>query len=534
MMEEKGYLLIVLNTHMPFVHSPEVGYSSEETWLFEAMTECYIPLIRVFQKLYADGIDFRITQSLTPCLLSMLANIEVQDRYLQYLDDHIRLAVAETTRLQAQPRLRRLAYAYVEHYTQLREYFVQHWRKNLLAAFKALNDSGKVALLTSGATHAYFPLWELYPQMVDVQIRIGVQQYRQAFDRDPLGFWLPECAFYPGVDRLLRKSGLRYFFLDSHGLLNGHPRPKYGVYAPIHCPSDVAAFGRDWESHDLVWLKDKGYPGDAHYLDHDRDIGYELPEDYLFPFTHCEHRIPTGIKYHRLGAVWGSDVYEPEAAIARCDAHADHFVHRCQEQVERLYQQLGKKPVIVALFDTEHFGHWWHEGPTWLDLAIRKLACDQHTVKLVTGADYLTMYPTNQVVMPSMSSWGYQGYNETWLMGRNHWIYPQLYAAVEDFEHLLSLFPSPQADIRLALNQYLRELLLAQSSDWAFILHQETAQNYAAGRVKAHIENMTKIYQQVRQQTPDKQWLIALQKETPLFSEMDLLTYYRQFESVND
>jgi len=172
---------------------------------------------------------------------------------------------------------------YVDRYVNLREAFTQQWHKDLIAAFRGLSVSKRLAFLASSATHAYFPLWELYPQTVDLQIQLGVEAYQRAFERTPLGFWLPECAFYPGVDTLLKAANLRYFFLAAHGLLNGYPRPKFGAYAPVHCPSNVAAFGRDGESHDLVWLKNKGYPGDPHYLDYNRDIGYELPGDYLFP-----------------------------------------------------------------------------------------------------------------------------------------------------------------------------------------------------------------------------------------------------------
>mgnify|MGYP000010130537 CR=1 FL=1 len=213
----------------------------------------------------------------------MLANTLMQERYVQYLEDHIRLAQAETTRLRAHPRLHRLANMYVDRYVNLREAFTQQWHKDLIAAFRGLSVSKRLAFLASSATHAYFPLWELYPQTVDLQIQLGVEAYQRAFERTPLGFWLPECAFYPGVDTLLKAANLRYFFLAAHGLLNGYPRPKFGAYAPVHCPSNVAAFGRDGESHDLVWLKNKGYPGDPHYLDYNRDIGYELPGDYLFP-----------------------------------------------------------------------------------------------------------------------------------------------------------------------------------------------------------------------------------------------------------
>jgi 1,4-alpha-glucan branching enzyme len=159
---------------------------------------------------------------------------------------------------------------------------------------------------------------------------------------------------------------------------------------------------------------------------------------------------------------------------------------------------------------------------------IRKMAYDQQTIQLTTGYDYLRLYPSNQVVMPSMSSWGYQGYSETWLMGRNHWIYPALYDAVDTFEALLEEFAEPGDDVRAALDQYLRELLLAQSSDWPFILHQETVMKYASGRVMESLETMRRIDEQLRQNSVDSEWIRQLRHKNPLFPDLDLVRAYQE------
>jgi 1,4-alpha-glucan branching enzyme len=523
-MEEQGYLLLVLNTHMPFIRHPEHAYREEENWLFEAITECYLPLIRVFQGLIRDGVNFKVTISLTPCLVAMLADPLVQQRYLRYLDDRIALTEKEMARLSGNPEFFRLARRYHDERFKCRELFVEKWNQNLVSAFKYVLESGQVELITSAATHAYLPLWEIYPQAVDFQIRVGIQQFQNYFGHKPSGFWLPECGYYPGVDVLLQQAGIKYFFLETHGITNGHPRPKFDIHAPIHCPSGVAAFGRNWFLHNLMWGKDSGYPGDSFYLNFDRDIGYDLEFDYLYPFTHQAHRIPTGIKYFRNRWMDGSDLYNPDIAFVRCDEHANDFVFKCQRQVEHLYSGLGRKPVLVALVDTEHFGHWWGEGPTWLDLVIRKLAHDQQTIKLITAVDYLRMYPTNQIVAPSTSSWGYQGYSEVWLIGNNHWIYPPVFEAIELLPELVQMKHVPR--FKTAVNQYLRELLLAQTSDWAYILHTGTDPQYAEQRVTEHIGNMMSIYRQVRQGSIDREWLAALEDKNNIFADIDLSSIY--------
>ncbi len=527
-MEEKGYLLLVLHTHLPFVRNPETEHQLEESWLFEAISECYIPLIEIFKELIRDGADFKITLSLTPPLIEMLNDPLLQKRYIRYIEERILLTEKEIERLKNQNELLRLARMYYGRFIRYKKFFKENINQNMISEFKYLKNSKRVEIIASSATHAYFPLWELFPQIVDLQIQLGVQQYQNIFDTKPIGFWLPECGFSPNVDKLLQKNGVKYFFLDKHSIINGHPSPRFGEFAPIHCPSEIAAFARDWESHNIVWLKDRGYCGDSCYLNYDKDIGFELEQDYLSPFTHQDIPIKTGIKYFCSEPIDALRVYNPEIAFKKCDEHANHFIDKCQKQVENLYASLGKKPVIVALFDTELFGHWWYEGPTWLNLVIRKLAYDQKTVKLITAVDYLKMYPTNQVVTPSMSSWGYERYSETWLMGRNHWIYPKLYEAIELLEELIEINPMPQMEYRFAVNQYLRELLLAQSSDWAFMMFTQKNQSYAERRVEEHLQNMKDIYTQVKQNNINIEWLKSVQNKNNIFQNMDLSKIYRK------
>ncbi|MBN1953757.1 MAG: DUF1957 domain-containing protein [Anaerolineae bacterium] len=518
----KGCLLFVLNTHMPFVRNAAQPHSEEENWLFEAITESYIPLIEALSGLVRDGARFRITISLTPCLVAQLADPLLQQRYLGYLEDRVRLAEREMARLGGRPDFLRLAQMYHQHFVRCRRVFA-HWNHDLTAAFAFLRDAGCVELLTSAATHAYLPLWTLYPRAARLQIQLGLQQHQAVFGERPQGFWLPECGFAPccgrspGIDELLQEEGIRYTFLNANGILNGHPRPRFGVHAPVHSPHGVVAFGRDWGIHDLVWLEDKGYPGDPCYLDGDRDIGYELELEQVAPFTHIDRPAGTGIKYHR-GKRAGGGAYDPDAAFRRCDAHAQHFFHWCQERVQALQAWMGRKPVLVAMFDTEHFGHWWREGPTWLELVLRKLVYDQQTVELVTASDYLRQYPVNQEVTPSLSSWGYQGYSESWLMGRNHWLYPRLYRAIERLDEFDAAAGIAEEALRLARQQYLRELLLAQSSDFAFMMWRESSRQYAEERVRGHVENMEAIYAQLRRGEFDRAWLGALQEQNNIFS----------------
>ena len=275
-------------------------------------------------------------------------------------------------------------------------------------------------------------------------------------------------GYNPGHDSILKEAGLSYFFTDSHGILHGKPRPKYGVFAPVYCKgSGVACFARDLESSKQVWSSIEGYPGDYNYREFYRDIGFDLEYDYIKPYIHPDGiRINTGIKYYRITGIGNhKEPYVPDWARQKAAEHAGNFMFNRQKQVEYLYDLLGKKPIIVSPYDAELFGHWWYEGPLWLEFLIRKIAFDQKELSLITPSEYLRENPRNQVVTPSMSSWGWKGYSEMWLQGPNDWIYRHLHNASKRMTELAKGNPDAGGLNRRALNQALRELLLAQSSD---------------------------------------------------------------------
>ena len=216
-MDEQAYLIFVLNTHMPYVVNPISDYPIEETWLFEAVLECYLPLVEVFSHLIEDGVNFQVSISLTPCLIQMLSNPLIQNRCLVYIDERIELAEFEMKRLERAQEFLPLARYYWNSFRHFRDIFTRVWGKDLVKAFRSLRSSGKVDILTSSATHAYLPLWEMFPRLVDLQVKLGILEYNRSFGGNPIGFWLPECAFYPGLDQILARQNITYFFWTHMG-----------------------------------------------------------------------------------------------------------------------------------------------------------------------------------------------------------------------------------------------------------------------------------------------------------------------------
>ncbi|MEW6170313.1 MAG: 1,4-alpha-glucan branching protein domain-containing protein [Candidatus Omnitrophota bacterium] len=519
---EKGYLCLVLHTHLPYVRHPEHEDFLEEDWLYEAITETYVPLILVFEKLLADNVGFRITMSLTPSLISMLTDPLLQERYTKHINKLIELAHKETQRTSWDQGFNHLSYMYLDHFYKVRDTF-QRYGRNLVNAFKNFQDRGVLEIITCGATHGYFPLMEVRPASVRAQLRVAVDHYQRTFGRPPKGIWLPECGYQPGQDEFLKECGIKYFFTDAHGVLHATPRPKYGVFAPVYCKSGVACFARDIESSKQVWSSIEGYPGDYCYREFYRDIGFDLDFDYIKPYIHPDGiRINTGIKYYRItGPGNHKEPYNPEAARNKAAEHAGNFMFNRQKQIEHLYGFLDKKPIIVSPYDAELYGHWWFEGPMWLDFLIRKIYYDQKIIRMITPSEYLEENPRNQVVTPSMSSWGYKGYSEVWLQGSNDWIYRHLHEASDRMLELVKRYPGAYGLAKRALNQALRELLLAQSSDWAFIMATGTHVDYAIKRTKDHLLRFTKLYEDLKSNSIDEHWLSDIEWKDNIFPDID-------------
>ncbi len=520
---EKGYLCLILHGHLPYVRHPEYEDFLEEDWLYEAITETYIPLINVFDRLLEDGVDFRITFSLSPTLLSMFIDPLLQERYIKHLDTLIELAHKEVERTRWQPEFQSLSLLYLNKFCNARDIFINKYKKNIISAFRRYQDKGVMEIIICGATHGYFPLMEVSRESIRAQVKVAVSLYDKLFDRKPKGFWLPECGYNPNDDEILKEVGVKYFFTDAHGVLHATPRPKYGVFAPVYCKSGVACFGRDLESSKQVWSSIDGYPGDYFYREFYRDIGFDLDYEYIKPYIHKDGtRINTGIKYYRItGRTYDKQPYIPEVAREKAAAHAGNFMFNREKQIEYLYDFIGKKPIITSPYDAELFGHWWFEGPEWIDFLLRKIVYDQKAIRLITPSEYLAEFPKNQVVTPSMSSWGWKGYNEVWLEGSNDWIYRYLHKASERMTELVKLYSNASGLLERALKQALRELLLAQSSDWAFIMKTGSHTSYAIKRLKDHILRFTKLYEDIKSNSIDEGWLSDIEYKDNIFPEID-------------
>jgi len=259
----------------------------------------------------------------------------------------------------------------------------------------------------------------------------------------------------------------------------------------------VAAFGRDIESSKQVWSSVEGYPGDYNYREFYRDVGFDLDYDYVRPYLPADGvRVNLGIKYYKItGKSNRKDPYVRQWALDRAADQAANFMFNREKQIEWLTGIVqDRKPIIVAPYDAELYGHWWFEGPDWINFLMRKIAYDQKTIKLTTPMEYLAENPTCQVARRRLEL-GHKGYAEVWLNGTNDWIYRHLHVAADRMVELAQQYPNADGLLRRALNQASRELLLAQSSDWAFIMKTGSHVEYAVKRTQDHVLRFTRLYE---------------------------------------
>ena len=537
-----GYLALILHAHLPFVRHPEHEHFLEEDWLFEVITETYIPLLQMMQRLADDRVQFKLTMSITPTLCAMLQDELLRERYVRHLDLLIDLVEREQRRNRNHARLQELAGFYLKLFWDSRRFFVDEWKCDLLSAFRELQETGALEIIASAATHGLLPILQQQSrEAARAQVLIGRDVYVDLFGVAPAGFWLPECAYAPGIERFLQEANIRWFILETHGLAFGKPPPVRSIYAPCYTPAGPAVFARDRDSSRQVWSAHEGYPGDPVYREFYRDVGFDLPVEHLGPAAHRSRKF-SGIKYHRItGPGEEKQLYDREAAEKAAEQHAAHFLEQRQDQIRGI-SELGFEPVIVIPFDAELFGHWWFEGTRFLEHLIRKSSHEQE-LRLTTPSQYLANHSTQQILEPTASTWGEEGHLGVWLNQTNAWIYPHLHAAARKMTELAQRLsavvgqPLPLPDQASAggapalqltdrvLKQLARELLLAQSSDWAFLMKTGTAREYATKRTMDHLSRFNRLRDQFAANDVDKEFLRECESRDNLFPRVNWRYY---------
>ncbi|MGY4103306.1 1,4-alpha-glucan branching protein domain-containing protein [Nocardia sp. R16R-3T] len=461
-----GQFTLVLHSHLPWL-AHHGRWPVGEEWLYQSWSASYLPVVDVLRTLAAEGRSHLLSLGITPVLAAQLDDPHCLAGMHHWLGNwQLRADQAAMAGNIALGRYEhRLAAAALAE-------FEQNWRHGAAAVWRQLIDAEAIELLGGPLAHPFQPL--LHPRLRAFQLSEGLVDARQRWGHTPTGIWAPECGYTPGMETGYAASGVTHFMVDGPALRGdttlGHPVRE----------SDVVAFGRDLQVSYRVWSPKSGYPGQSTYRD----------------FHHYDHA--TGLKSARVTGktVAGPDKapYDPELAAAAVVRDVDDFVHTVRQRLIDESARIGRPALVVAAFDTELFGHWWHEGPQWLAQVLRALP--EVGVTVGTLADARARGFVGEPVPLADSSWGS---GKDWRV----WAGDQVNDLVELNDEIVRLTLDTVDKMRaeggdLALrdpvaDQLLREAILTVSSDWAFMVSKDSAAGYARDRAHRHAHAVREI-----------------------------------------
>jgi 1,4-alpha-glucan branching enzyme len=548
---------LVLHTHLPMVVN-HGRWPHGTDWLNEATFECYLPLLDVAHRLVADGLSPKWTINISPVLAEQLASPEFQ-KELAFYYENVRRACLDGRahfKREGHDQIVSLTYFWEEFYEGMWEL---HRRigGDIPGTFAELQRGGHLEIITCAATHGYLPLLSR-DESIHLQLRTAVETHMRHFGQAPRGIWLPECAYRPryewtaptgpergrerrmrpGLEELLAVHGLEYFVADSHLVAAGDPvflykdfvtlRSELGgggssvpvgdrrsPYAPYRIASrggtgDAVAFIRDPRTTLQVWSRAHGYPGEFDFLE-----------------FHKKH-FPGGLRFWRItdasGDLGTKQVYDPKLAVEKVGLQASHFVGLLLETIEQARN--GRPALVCSPYDAELFGHWWFEGPLWLERVVREMS--RNGVRPMTLGEALQVVPPQGPLQLPEGSWGEGGDHRVWLNRDTEWTWDRVYSAEREWVEHLHKGDDSHPDLKRVLSQVSRELLLLQASDWQFLITTGSARDYAERRVAEHyveFKRLSEMAHTLRQGQPlsieAAETLRRLEREDFVFPDLD-------------
>ena len=489
---------------------------------YESISEVYIPLLEMVEKLSADGINFRIGLVLPPLLCNMLSDDSLKEAYVQWLDERIKLGQAESRRNKDKPAIQALITEELEKNKQRKKIFAEKYNSSLVPAFADFMNKGYLELLGTCGTDIFLPHYCDMKEIVSAQIESGLHAYRQFFGIVPEGFWLPELGYAPGLEKLIRAYGYTYTILDSRSLLFAEKIPDAGIFYPVRTDNSLVVFARN-HAMDVELFGEDGIIYSAVYRNQNRDIGYELPMEQLSSVMEKGGiRYSTGYKYwNRNFNDEAKSVYNPEEALAQVEKDAETFVQKRKSNLDQAAELLAKHPFVVEVcaLNISKLSKTWHESLAWLELVIRKASEQGLEVKSCDGLCE-NQYELEKIE-PYYSAGIGTGYGENLLSSKNCWMMRYIRKNCERMVDLAGRFPNDTGLKNRLLNLGAKELMIAQSANLAKMINRSEFPEFAEKRFKESIAAFTAVFDSLGSNTVSTEWLTRLEAEDSIFPWMN-------------
>ena len=519
----KGNLILVLHAHLPYVRNPEKCI--EERWLFESITESYIPLLSMLDRLKEEKIQGSITFSISPTLIAMLDDSLLRDRYEAFLDEVIGLARREVERTKESTVFNPIAKQYLNRYVETKKNYRKKYNRDIIGRLIEHHKSGLVELITTAATNSILPLLR-EKITARAQVEVAIDVFTRRVGEPPKGFWLPEWGFNEQVAEVLEEKNLWYTFVSEGGFLSASSAPVNKIYSPLVSEKGLAFFASHSEAIDEVCSASGGFPGDPLYREFYHDVGFDLKLDYLRPYSHPDRPLnSSGFKYYQTTGTGTYRLpYDHKTAAKKAREHAGEFVKNRLRTLTEAGQSMDRLPLLVCPYEAEVFGFWWHEGFHFLEEVIRISAADSE-LSLTTPSKVLLDNPVNQCSLPSLSSLGEHGFFSVWLDECNAWFCRYLHFAEIRMKELMHNFNTAKGLTKRAVDQALREVMLSQASDWLFIMRSGISVEFAIMEARLRLRNFHQLYEQIVTKSVDEHFLSECERVTPIFPNINFCSF---------
>jgi 1,4-alpha-glucan branching enzyme len=493
--------------------------SVEESWFFEAVSETYLPLLGVFDRLEGAHIPFRLALSLSPVLGQMFSDDYLIKKYVAHLERQIEFGRHEVERLEGREECV-LAQYYFNQAVERHAAFTIRYDRDILKALDHYWKKGRIELIAAPATNAFLPFLCQFPEAVRAQMETALSFYRHTLGISPKGFWPGELGWTNDMSSYLYSYGLNYTIVNSHGLLFGKPPPSRGTFYPVKTEEGLFVLACDYNASALVdGMRKKGL-----YRDNSRDA---VDEQENSPFIAKNgERYHSGYKYRQIGS---DNLYDPAAAKSCAQEHARELLENISGRLTAASAYMKETPISLCAFNADSFGRQWHGGAHFIE-SLFKLAAGYRELQFMTPSEYLFQQPITAIEMsqPEFSSWGDNGYAEIWLDSSNDWIYRHINRSIDRMVELADRFTEDSSLKERALNQAAREILLAQASEWPALLYREESAEYAKKQIESALQNFTTIYESLGRSHISAEWLTSLERRHHIFPNINSRVFRRR------
>ncbi len=517
------------------LHQPNIAASDQDTslvqdaWnsvLFPAITDTYIPLLKMFDNLSALNIPFKVNMVITPTLCSLLGDYIIQEHYTLWLENLIELGEKEIQKTKDNPTLNTLAQAYMKNLKQAYAYFAGVCQGTLLVKFIEHAKAGRIELLATTAEHCYLPHYTHSPELIDAQISAGIQAHKKTFKTMSEGFWLPLMGYAPSIENSIQKHGFDFTVINTHGFLFSDPPSEKGIFAPMRCKNSLAVFAHDSLGRDTVFGSN-GFIHNPIYRDQNRDIGFESTiDDLQMFFKKDQARYATGFKYWSKATP--HEAYNIEKANAQAKLDAQTYVDAIAQRLcESSTELKGEKTSLVCVINDQDLGQTWFEGITWLSEVIQNTHA-HNDVSLHTLSELSENKQEFDKADFFLSSSEGNGYGENLLDNTNSWIYHYNLKAVERMIELAQRFPDDTGLKERALNLAARQILFSSSSDWAKMTQNTSRNERELELFVQSILDFSTIFDSLGASSISTEWLTQGEKRYPFFSWVNYRIFCRK------